>query len=722
MQTGKGSSVKTIAKRAICGAFITLVMAWALLKSTALAPVITISTNHYPVMQSQLFFKHLDEYTERNSATNKLNAEDQTFRFTLPRYDDNLRWDPLEKSGTFYVRGLNVSILAYSRSLPLDNLTPLAQIEVTKRTSSYVLFTAPAGVTDPQVNIRIYSQALDRVRYLFALLFGLISATVILAYIKWHRQILNFMQSERTYISNFKSLFKRENFALSEFTKLLGIGIFLNIIPVVNFFLSVDDERGAFRTDPSIWIADGRWTAFLVEKFIFPQPVMPFVPNLFFYACLALAYMFMLRAHRLTFNWVTALAYCIFIAHPIWWFIGEFYSNVPSTGIGVLMLSIGVFAFSRIGMGKHNRAGTLKLALLSSFVLSLAIGAYQSLVMFYLVAGLGVILFEYRKENLTSVLSVQPTLKRIALLFVTLVGGVVLYGVFNKLAQQAYPTERNYIDNFLRINDLLADPILITKLVVVEMWKLYSGSIISYGVSFSSIAVVSGLAVLILMTQKTWKATLCMASVIAAILIAPFLLNFIAGGIYLPLRSMLAISFVAWVVTIVVLQTQGLLRMIGTVLAVFVLFQMVSVNGQYSASTIMATNHDRFTAEALYERISKANPAFDKNERVTVDVYGRLPFSSRYPAPESSTMSSSFFDWDQGNVYRMLDYMRLIGFTNVYPTSIIARIPLTPHFDKMPIWPAEGSVRYENGIYFIKLSETPDPTHAQYKRAASNEQ
>lgn len=721
MRTGSRLTIKSIAKWAISASFLTLTIAWLLLQSSVLSPIITISTSRFPTPQSQLFYKHQEAYKESNSAISKLDTESQTFQFTLPRYDDDLRWDPLEKPGSFYVKAVTIKVFAYSSSVNLNKMTPLAQIEKTERSENHVQFIASAGATDPQINIHISSKLLDKLRLITALLLGLATASLILGWVKWHDKILEFMQGDRAYTRELRTLFAQENFSLSEFTKLLGIGVVLNIIPIVNFFLSVDDERGAFRTDPSVWIADGRWTAFLVEKLIFPQPVMPYVPHLFFYTCLALSYMFILRAHSLKFNWISALSYCIFIAHPIWWFIGEFYSNIPSTGIGMLMLSIGIYIFSKSHTRDQTIGKTIKQALFSSFLLSLAIGAYQSLVMFYIAAGLGAIIFDYRKNNLTTELSLTPTFRRITLLFATLVGGVILYAIFNKIAQLAYPSERSYIDNFLRINELISDPFLITRLVLKEAWKLYSGSISTYGVSFFSSAIILGLAVLFLLTQKTWKALIWMALLVAAMLIAPFLLNFVAGGIYLPLRAMLAISFVAWIATIVVLEKNGLMRVIGTGFALILLFQMVSVNGQYSASTIMATNHDRLTAETLYARISEANPKFDRDEPITVDVYGHLPFSSRYPAPETSTMSSSFFNWDQGNVYRMMEYMRLIGFTNVYATGNAARIPLTPHFDKMPVWPAEGSVRYQDGIYFVKLSETPDPTHALYKQDASHE-
>jgi hypothetical protein len=713
--------VKAIAKWAASGVLLTFIFAWAMFKSSLLLPVITIQTVHFPALQSQLYYKNGDAYAEKNSVISKLDPDRKTLEFTLRQYDNDLRWDALEGPGTFYVRSVKIRVLGYSKSVSLKDLTPSVQIEKIDQGSEQARFVVPEGSTDPQINIHISQKSLDNLRLITAFLWGLTGALLILGWLKWHENILTFVQDDRAYTKELKALFSQENFSLAEFTKLLGIAVFLNIIPVVNFFLSVDDERGAFRSDPSVWIADGRWTAFLVEKFVFPQPVMPFVPNLFFYTCQALAYMFILRAHRLKLNWAATLAYCIFVAHPIWWFIGEFYSNVPSTGFGVLTLSIAVFMFSRSHAAEDSRTRIIGQAFLASLLLSLAIGAYQSLIMFYIAAGIGVIIFHYKEENTTTALALKPTLNRIALLMATLVSGVILYSVFNKIAQLAYPSSRDYIDRFLRINDLLDNPILIVKLVVMEMWRFYTGSLLTYGVSFFSTAIMLGLAVLFLITQKTWKATLCMVVLVASMLIAPFLLNFVAGGLYLPLRAMLAVSFISWIATIIVLEKKGLMRVIGSIVGIIMLFQMVTVSGQYAASTIMATNHDRLTAEAIYARISQQNPKFDRNETIVIDVYGRLPFESRYPALDTSTMSSSFFDWDQGNVYRMLEYMRLIGFTNVSTLGIAFRIPLTPHFDTMSIWPAEGSVRYKDGVYLIKLSETPDPTHALYKQAGSHE-
>lgn len=690
-----------------------ILLALLLLKSPLLEPTISIQTKNFPAPQSQLFYKNGGSYSEWNSAISQLKQTDQTFEFSLPVYDSFLRWDPLERSGSFSIESVLIDTLGYKMIIAPNDISAVWQIEKIGDGAS-LQFVVPEGASDPQILIHINNKYLDNIRLLVAIVISVLASGLILACVVWRSKVRLFVVESRECIKNLKDNFSKDCFTSSEFIILLGIGVFFNMVPMVNFFLSVDDEAGAFRTDPSVWIADGRWTAFLIEKFIFPQPVLPFVPNLFFYLCLAVSYMFLLRVYKLRLYWVTVLAYCIYVTHPIWWFIGEFYSNIPSTGMGVLALSIALYAISKIDLTTKLNKGKASLILLSGIFLSVAIGAYQSLVMFYLVGGMAAILLSYALHSAKQPPEVKLTLKRMGLLIVVLLVGVMFYQTINKLAQSFYPSSRSYINGFLRIEALLADPVGIFLLVLKEMWKLYSGSIASYGVSFFSSAIIVGLAIVSLISQKTLNALLLCVVCVLGMLLSPFLLHFVTGAIYLPLRSMLAVSLVICVAVIIVLERGGVLRIPGVIITLVLLFQMISVNGLYSASTILATTHDRLTAEALHLRMAALHPSIDAGAPIYVDVYGKLPFTSRYPAPDTSTMGASFFNWDGGNANRMLTYMRVIGLGNVYALQHEKSIDLTPEFDGMPIWPAEGSVRYKDGMYLIRLSDEPDPVHARY--------
>ncbi|MDT3313315.1 glucosyltransferase domain-containing protein [Pseudomonas sp. rhizo66] len=713
MHTEFKTKAKTVFKWAALGAALTLAFTWVLLRSPILMPKLNIEVENFPAEKSQLYYKKLTPYSEQNSVFKKIDPSRTRFQFQLPFYDDELRWDPLENAEAFDLKSVSISLLAYRMNISMDDVNPSFQLQKTFRNNLY-FFSAPPGSTDPQITIHINSAHLEKVRAYIAFMLAALLSLATIGWIVWHPIIMAYFQKESSWATRLKAVVKNDNFSVIEFSTFLSIGIILNLIPLTNFFLSVDDEVGAFRTDPSVWIADGRWTAFLVEKFIFPLPVLPFVPNLFFYVCLAASYMLILRSHNLTFTKLTALTYCVFVAHPVWWFIAEFYSNLPSTGLGVLCLSISLYIVSRIDLSAGANKTKLLAFACASLLLAAAIGAYQSLVMFYLAIGMGIIIFAAKTNTTPLSNGLRPLFKRIALIAAVFLCGLVLYAFINKIAKHFYPTNPGYLDSFLKLDALLENPLFITKLTVYEMFKIYTGSEQTFGVDFFISAIMLCLATLLLITQKTWKASARMMLFIAALLISPFLLHFVTGGNNLPLRSMLAVSFISWFSVMVVLEYKGRIRVLGLVLSALLVFQIVTINGQYSASTLLATNHDRLTAEEIYKQIAESNPQFDRNARAHIDIFGKLSFNSRYPSPDSSTMSASFFDWDDGNGNRMIKYMQLVGFRNVFPLQPSDRIALTPKFKNMPVWPAPGSVRLDNGVYLIKLSEKPDPTHAQY--------
>ncbi|TIV46186.1 MAG: hypothetical protein E5V96_08350, partial [Mesorhizobium sp.] len=49
---------------------------------------------------------------------------------------------------------------------------------------------------------------------------------------------------------------------------LFAIFVAMYFSELASFSLSIDEEVAAFRTDSSIWIAQGRWGAYLIERFL----------------------------------------------------------------------------------------------------------------------------------------------------------------------------------------------------------------------------------------------------------------------------------------------------------------------------------------------------------------------------------------------------------------------------------------------------------------------
>ncbi|RMR10915.1 hypothetical protein ALP90_200000 [Pseudomonas amygdali pv. ulmi] len=74
-------------------------------------------------------------------------------------------------------------------------------------------------------------------------------------------------------------------------------------------------------------------------------------------------------------------------------------------------------------------------------------------------------------------------------------------------------------------------------------------------------------------------------------------------------------------------------------------------------------------------------------------------------------MQASFFDWDNGNISRILSYLKIQGYPNLYAADDNTRKTLKPVFMSMPAWPAPGSVIKINDTYLVKLGNEADPAH-----------
>jgi hypothetical protein len=70
-------------------------------------------------------------------------------------------------------------------------------------------------------------------------------------------------------------------------------------------------------------------------------------------------------------------------------------------------------------------------------------------------------------------------------------------------------------------------------------------------------------------------------------------------------------------------------------------------------------------------------------------------------------MGKSFFEWDEGNPYRIVDYMRLLGFNNLRVISPDQRRALSPAFDRMAPWPAESSVLNVDDVFLVNSTKSP---------------
>ena len=70
---------------------------------------------------------------------------------------------------------------------------------------------------------------------------------------------------------------------------------------------------------------------------------------------------------------------------------------------------------------------------------------------------------------------------------------------------------------------------------------------------------------------------------------------------------------------------------------------------------------------------------------------------------------SSFFGHGGGDPFRIAAYLRVLGIDTLEPRTMMDVAPYRGVIEKMPVWPAAGSVALVGGILVIKLGAMPPP-------------
>ncbi|ADK84624.1 conserved hypothetical protein [Desulfarculus baarsii DSM 2075] len=525
-------------------------------------------------------------------------------------------------------------------------------------------------------------------------------------------------------MSNIIQIFKKEEFSLGQFAIFFATAIAFNLYFLSNFTLSIDDEIAAFRTDPSAWIGQGRWLLYLVEKQLFPQPVLPYVPNVVFCATMAAAYALLVRAHDLRDDWRIYFSFPVFCAFPIWPFIAAFYPNLPALSFGVLFVCAAAFLHSHspvlaVLLRREAIGSSLANMTMQAVLLAMALGAYQSLFMLYLAMGLGVI----ARAALSGVEDDRFSAANAwrAVWHVCLVGccALAIYLLISRIALWLMPFGTAYIGNFFNLQELVRNPQGLAYLFLSEMRSYYLVASQKYGGSLSAVPwliAIALVAVAMNVRAKQKSVILFVTLSFFAVLVSPFLLTLITA-IEMPVRAFVSVPYVIWFLAICALGSKKLVITVASVLVLIALqFQAVRATGNHAAAVTIALEQDKLLAADLYRRM--AGLGFDESKPIMIDIFGRRFCKTAYPAPWSSTFGASFFGWDEGNINRMVRFMRLLGYPKITPLAEKKRLLNTRKFLTMPSWPAPGSVVKQGDVFLIKLSDKSDFIHARSLPAA----
>ncbi|CAN7157841.1 glucosyltransferase domain-containing protein [Mesorhizobium sp. LjNodule214] len=470
---------------------------------------------------------------------------------------------------------------------------------------------------------------------------------------------------------------------------------------LASFQLSIDEELAAFRTDASVWIAQGRWGAYLIETFLIPHPVMPFLAPAVFGVCCVAAYLLVMDAIDKQELFVAEYAcFAIFCGFPTWFFIVEFYSNIAAVGIGLTAIALALWLISKKDIPVAS----------SHFFVAIAAGGfaisiYQSFAPAILVLGIAVTVLKVRAGNDGSLLN---DLIRTVVLFD---GSAIVYVVGNVIFKSITSIGTEYIESFFQPGFLFQHPMVVTGRVLEAMRGAYGLGHDTYGVVLWAVPPLLILGGWTLLKDLPRTKLLLLAAALVALLI-PFGVHLITAG-NLPVRSLVGAPIAVWLFAYLAVTSRNTrISIASAILLGVTIFQILVIQNYRQTSSYLVDKHDMLLAASIYNRLSET-PGFDAKHAYALSVFGAQPFVTNYPKPPSSTVGYSFFEWDGGNPQRIASYMKLLGYSNLNRPTLDQVDQTVARLSTMPVWPARGSLQIRNDIVLIRLGETPSAANAQ---------
>lgn len=506
--------------------------------------------------------------------------------------------------------------------------------------------------------------------------------------------------------------FQRNQPRLRDLFILVVMSMLANVYFIANYAPSIDSELAAVRTDSSVWIMQGRFTTFLIEKLLFPQPSLPFSPYVFLALMTGVTHVFLMRAHRIAAGGLSYVTYGLFITYPTWWLIQEFPANVPATGIGFLLVATALLLQSDKTDNPLDRYSILEVSriCLIGLLLGLAAGTYQTLLLLFVCGIFGTALCKSLQRS-------QDSLRKIVIVQIfhggiCLTCGALFYIALNQFALKLSGTTPEYVAEFVRA-DFRNAPIKLVSSIAEQALKTYSGSATLFGAAMP-IAIIVILCAAIAVMRRQFASIVQNLSLFSLILLAPFAICLLTGADGVPLRAMVALPYVIWLSAILIFTFQrGILLAIGVFVCAIFQLQIINLTSQYVATATLVKQQDRFMGFEIGHRILQLRGESGVETPIEIDVYGHgeMYRASLFAAASSGVTRGSFFGWDHSSIWRIAAYLRVLGFDSIKPAPEVKRKQLTKYFEQMTVWPQEGSIRRVDNYYLLKLGDRPDAAH-----------
>lgn len=462
-----------------------------------------------------------------------------------------------------------------------------------------------------------------------------------------------------------------------------------------NLNLTIDEELYAVGVDSRInWIIEERWGMYLLQTFILPNPIVPFVPlgiALFFHI---LSIFLLLDVWEVKSYWWQILGGSLILTYPGWTYVYVFSSLSYGVGIGLFMMSLSVWFYAHIENIRYKWIAFLP----ATFAFAL----YQALIpTFLLVFFVFFVLKTKRKAHVTIAHLVH-------FLLLVLFAGLSYY-IIQQIFVRTMNVQLGYVENhFLPISDIL-DLRLNLNASIESAWKLYGGDIAIY--TLSVFALPSLIIILIIKSifcnSQNWRYRLFEFALIVCILILPLIPMLFMKVI--KLRFLLGLSFSIAALLIIGVENCKIraYHWLVSFVAILTILQFITSTNQLFGATHITLQSDRVLAAQMIERIEMARSQSPRPDQVKyIEVIGSFQKTPTLINPNPynyEIIGKSIFEFNGGVSRRIVAFLKILSYDELQPLPLDRRAEFISIATTMPAWPRMGSVQVVNDTVLVKF-------------------
>ncbi len=487
----------------------------------------------------------------------------------------------------------------------------------------------------------------------------------------------------------------RENASLVAFLASLAVAAYG--FELFNMNLTIDEEVQAFLPYGRHYISHGRWGLFLLNTFLLPFPIIPFVPLFVALVFHIAAVLMLLHCWDVEAKLDRFVAGALGVAYPGMAYFYMFSISNYAIGIGLFCSALSLYLFA---------GATGRRRFFSVIPAVLALSIYQAfavvLAAVFLVWLLASAIRSGRKDIVLRDMAE-----------VVFVGGAAfaMYYLINRGFLAVSGTATSYVNQIFDFGYLREHATAVLAGIAGMLRDVYGGSKNIYATEvriFGAVVALSlfGFLAAVLRSSLKTSQRLIIFLLAVLLLLLPFVVGLFTRG-HIPVRFMVALPVViSGLVALGLRAGNRSFRVLLGLAVVYCIFQFVVSINYLNASSHLALQADRMLASHVISRIEDARAAAGLQVLKYLEIVGYRERPVSQLMPKADTFGASFFEWDQGHAWRVIFFLRTLGYyPDVGAMPAERRSRLFETVSAMPRWPAPGSVKVDGDSVIIKFSD-----------------